>query len=249
MNAYIDISFLFHVLILITLPYYYKRILNVKFRFIEVLSLIAFSLLLYFNVFVFENNLYLNYISLLFYFMLVYQKKFVKYLFLFYFVYYSNVAITSIFTFDIYLLKGVVFLNTPSSFLFIFIELVNIILIEIIFFSIRSIKLYLNYRMDIDIRVNKDFINVKGYLDSGNTLIIDDLPVIFLKEEYFNDYGYKEMIVKGIGYNKCKYFVTEVIFNNNKRKVICASSKNGFKGCDCLININLLEDHIDEITK
>ena len=94
----------------------------------------------------------------------------------------------------------------------------------------------------MDITINDKIFSLLGYLDSGNTLIIEDKPVIFLKEEYFKDINYKEMIVQGIGYSKCKYFCTKVRLNNKETEVICASSKSGFKGCDCLININLMGD-------
>lgn len=248
MDAYVDLSYMFNVLILFTLPYYYKRILNVKMKKIELFSLIVFSLVLYFNVFILEDYNHINLVFIFGYFLLIYQKKILKYLSLYLFTYYSNVAICMIFDTNVYLFKDVVFLNTPSSFFTICFELVNIIVIEIIMLSIKAIKMYKNYRMPIEVKLDNKFVSFSGYLDSGNTLLVEELPVIFLKEEYFKNDKYEEMIVKGVGRSKCKYFKTKVIIQNKEKEVICASSKSGFKGCDCLININLMEE-TNEIIK
>jgi hypothetical protein len=250
MNAYLDLSYIFHLITLINIPYYFKRILNVKIRKIEVLSLMIFSLVLYFNVFIFMEYKYINLVFLLGYFFLVYHKRCIEYCLLYLFVYYANIATCMIFSTNIYLLNMMVFLNSPSSFFLVFSQLMNIIFIEIIMLSIKSIKLLKNYRVKVKIKMRKDFKEYSAYIDSGNTLLVDDLPVIFLKEIYFKDNIYKEMIVNGIGKKKCKYFKTDIIFNNMKRKVICASASNdGFKGCDCLINIHLLKEDNDEIIK
>jgi len=249
MDAYVDISYIFHVLIIFTLPYFYKRILNEKMKKLELILLIIFSLLLYFNVFIFESYNYLNLLFLFVVFLFIYHKKFLKYYSLYLFVYYSNVSITMLFSNNIYLLNGIVFLGSPNAFLYIVFELVNILIIEIIMLSIKTIKLYKNYRMKVKIKLNESYINFIGYLDSGNTLLVEGVPVIFLKEEYFIKDNYKEMVVNGIGKSKCKYFKTKVFIDNKEKEVICASSKKGFKGCDCLININLMEGCNDEIIK
>ncbi len=141
-------------------------------------------------------------------------------------------------------------INNPNSFYFIFLELVNIVVIEIIFFSIRSIKLFKNYRLQISVMIDGKYQDFSGYLDSGNTLMKDGLPVIFLSERHFLKGEYNSMIVDGIGKRRCKYFKTNVIVNKKEREVICASgNKDGFKGCDCLINIYLMEENKDETNK
>lgn len=241
MNAYLDLSYIFHILILFTLPYYHKRILNEKLNKLLLISLIVFSLVLYFNVFIFGNYKYINLVFLLVYFLLIYKDKFLKYYLLYLFVYYSNVATTMIFSNDIYLYKGLVFLNSENSFIYIIFILMNIIFIEIIFFSIKSIKLLRNYKSKVKIKVKDKFISCSAYMDSGNTVCIDGLPVVFLRECYFNRDD-KEIVISGIGKKVCKYFKSIIILNEKEKEVIVASgSNNGFKGCDCLLNIHLLE--------
>lgn len=74
--------------------------------------------------------------------------------------------------------------------------------------------------------------------------------MIFLQENYFKNERYKEMIVRGIGSKNCRYFKTSIIIDNKIREVIVASGKKeGYKGCQCLINIHLMEEKNDEIIK
>lgn len=248
MDAYIDLSFIFHVIVLFTLPYYYKRILNIKIKKMELLSIVIFSFVLYFNVFIFSVYKYLNLLFLLIYFLILYKKQFIKYYLLFMFVYYSNIATTMIFSNDIYLLNCVVFLASVEAIFYVLFIFMNILFIEIITFSIKSIRLLKNYRSHIKIKLNNEFSDFVGYIDSGNTLLVEGLPVVFLKDIYFSEND-KEMIVHGIGARSCKYFKTIVIFQNKEKEVIVASSNSGFKGCECLINIHLLEEKRNETIK
>ena len=84
---------------------------------------------------------------------------------------------------------------------------------------------------------------ISGYMDSGNTLIKDNKPVIFLNEKYLKTLNFKEMMVSGMGYQKCKYIEGKVNINGTNKCVICAFvNEVSFKGCECLLNINLLEE-------
>lgn len=250
MNAYIDLSYLFSVLVIATFPYYFKKILNVKIKKIEIFCLMVFVAVLYFNIFIFAQYTFLNYLYLFIYFLLLYRNKAIKYYLVFLIVYYGNLASIMIFNDSIYLLKGMVFLNKPSDFLYIILELMNIVFIELIFLSIKSIKLFKNYRKEVEIKIDDIYIKVGGYIDSGNTLIINDLPVVFLQERFFKNKEYKEMIVKGIGVRKCKYFETQIKIDDKEKEVIVASGDSrGYKGCECLININLMGDTEDETIK
>ena len=199
MDAYVDLSYLFHIITLCNIPYYFKKILNIKVSKIELVSFFVFSIVLYFNVFIFRNYPYLNLLFLLVYFLLIYHKRFIKPYLVYLFIYYSNIATSMIFTTNIYLINGLVFLNTPSSIFFVITQLMNIIFIELIMFTIRSIKLLKNYRVKIKIKFKDEYSDFSGYIDSGNTLLVDGLPVIFLKDSYFTEDSYKEMIVNGVG--------------------------------------------------
>ena len=210
----------------------------------------VYSLILYSNVFIFEEYSNINLIFILVYFGILYRKKFIKYFLIFILSYYGNVSTSMLFTSKIYLYNNLIFIHDPSGFIYIIHQLINIFLIEIICYGVKSIKLLKNYKTNISIKLNDHFSDFSGYIDSGNTLIIDDMPVIFLKEKYFVNKKYKELMVKGMGERKCKYFTTQVILDNKIKNVICASgNNNGFKGCDCLVNIYLLKGDNDEIIK
>ena len=245
MNAYLDLSYICHVITLLNVPYYFKRIINVHFRKIEVILLGLVSIILYFNAFMYTQYPYLNYLYLLLYYVIIYKKNFLKYYVLFLFIYYGNLATCLLFTRNLYLYHGLIFVNQSQAFFNIFIQFINIIIVEIFTLSIHSIKLLKNYRINISIELNNEIKDLSGYIDSGNTLIYDGLPVIFIKEKYLKTEFSKEMIVEGIGKRNCKYFETNININGNKKRVICASGDDrGFKGCDCLLNITLLEDRI-----
>ena len=52
----------------------------------------------------------------------------------------------------------------------------------------------------------------------------------------------KERIVSGVGLKRCKYTEGNITINGTNKNVICAFVRNiSFKGCECLLNINLME--------
>ena len=243
MNAYLDLSFIFHSISLLFLPYYYKRILNIKIRVLEMISIMLFGLILYFNVFLFKDMALINILFVFIFFLILYKKEFFKRFIVYLLVYYSNISLILIFTHDVYLYHCLVFLNTPRAFFYIFLDFLNIVLIEIIFLSIKSIKLLKNYRLKVGIEIEGKVKKLNAYVDSGNTLIVDNLPVIFIKDNYFIKDRYERMLVRGIGSRECRYFKSSIYYKGKKANVICASGgKRGFKGCDCLLNIHLLEE-------
>ena len=250
MNAYIDISYIFHLLTLLNIPYYCNRFFHMTMKKSELVALHVFSVILYFNVFLFSDLKYINYAFLLVFFFFVYTKEALQYFLLYLFVYMGNVSTVLLFTNEVYLRHGLVFLNNPKGFLFIFAELINILIIELIMLSIKKIKLLKNYYAEVSIKIDDRYRRVMGYIDSGNTLLIEGIPVVFLKEEYFKKKHYDEMIVNGIGTSKSKYFKTKIVVDGQEKQVICASGSNkGYKGCDCLINIYLYREENNEIIK
>jgi len=245
MDAYLDISFIFTITNILTLPYFYKKILSVKISAIELISLISFNLVLYFNAFLFSNYRYMNLIFLIVYFFVVYRANFIKYLFIYILIYYSNISYALMISKDIYLYRGVILINNPASFIWIITIVVNIIFIEIIMLTIRSIKLLHNYKMNVEIEIFNHIYYLSGYMDSGNTLIKGNLPVVFISDSYLKGDGFKEMIVKGVGTRKCKYIEGKIKIDNVSKDVIYAFVDDiNFKGCECLLNINLMEEKL-----
>lgn len=242
MDAYLDISYIFSIINILTFPYFYKRILNIKISVLEVISFITFHLLLYFNAFIFSYYKYINLIFLLVYFLVVYKGDFIKYFFIYLLIYYSNISYSLMLSKDIYLYRGVVLVNNPSSLIYSITIVINAIFIEMIMITIRSIKLLHNYKMNVVIEMFDHCYHLSGYMDSGNTLIKHNLPVVFISDKYLKKDDLKEMIVNGIGVKKCLYIEGKIRIDDTRKDVIYAFVNNvNFKGCECLLNINLME--------
>jgi hypothetical protein len=108
---------------------------------------------------------------------------------------------------------------------------------------INRVKSYDEEAKALKLKIDDCIYDFDGYMDSGNTLIKYDKPVIFLGEKYLRKDNLKEMIVNGVGKKMCKYTEGNITINGSNKSVICAFVDNvSFKGCQCLLNINLLEE-------
>ena len=246
MDAYVDLSYIYSVIVVLISPYYLERLLKVKVKIMDLVSLSVFYIVLYFNVFIFSEYKYINILFLLVYFLLVYFKKGIKLFIGFIFCYYSSISYSIILSNNFYLYRGVIFINSPKSFYIVLTAFLNIILIELIMLTIKKIKLLANYNMRVNIIIDSCNVWVSGYMDSGNTLIKNNKPVIFLNESYMKGDNYKEMLVSGMGERKCRYVEGKIIINDHIKDVVYAFVNGvSFKGCECLLNIHLLEENND----
>ena len=117
MNTYLDLSYFYSIIVVFTMPYYFKRLLNTNFSMLEVVTLSIFNIVLYFNCFIFKEYNYMNILFMFCYFAIVYFKKCIKYFFVYLFSYYSSVSYGIILSNNIYIYKGLVMLNEYKSFL------------------------------------------------------------------------------------------------------------------------------------
>lgn len=243
MEAYIDISYIFHLLLIlsslkfmnITSSYSLSRR---KTIFLEITSLIT-----YINVLLFSNqSVIYNVFYYIIVFFIFYKSKFLKPLISFIFAYYSQVAMIRIFTNGIYLYKWIVMIHTPSSFFYILICPLLLLIVELITRSIKSLIFLKKYRYDIKLTIQNKIYNLSAYFDSGNTLKFKDIPVIFLTNELKDkNVEYEKMLVEGIGTQNSDYLKGKILFRNEEKDVYCAYvDKKSFNGCKCLLNVYLL---------
>lgn len=144
---------------------------------------------------------------------------------------------------SIYIYHGLVFIDKEIALFLVGSAFINIIMIELLGCMVKKIKLLANYKMKVKLKIDDCIYNFEGYMDSGNTLIKYDKPVIFLSEKHLKNDNLKEMIVSGVGIKKCKYTEGNITINGKNKNVICAFVDDiSFKGCQCLLNINLLEE-------
>ena len=96
-------------------------------------------------------------------------------------------------------------------------------------------KMKFKYRVIVD--VDGKIYNCLGYYDSGNTLIHNMMPVIFMNGiEGKEDINF--MYANGNG--NSKYVIGDIYINKKKHKVYIASSLSSFNGCDVLLNALLI---------
>lgn len=244
MNAYIDLSYIFHIFLVINSSILSKNISNIKFKMKNILLICATGILLYFNIlFAHSRGFYLNIIYYIFLFYLFYKNKFVLPLMTFIFSYYSQVAIIKIFTNTIYLYKGIVMLYTPESFMYILISPLIIFIIELITKSVKSLKLLKKYRYDVEVIVEEKTFKTNAYFDSGNTVKFKNLPVVFLTKELKDKNAcYEKLLIEGIGYQNSEYKKGKILFEEKEKDVYFAYvNKKSFNGCKCLLNVYLLK--------
>lgn len=244
MNAYIDLSYIFNVFLIINSAIISKNISNIKLKKKGILLLSISSLLTYINVLLIpDRSIYLNIIYCLILFSLLYKKKFLSSLISFVFSYYSQVSIIRIFTNEVYLYIGVVMLYSPTAFMYILISPLIIFIIGLISKSIKSLRLLKKYRYDVELLVDEKTIKTNAYFDSGNTVKFKNLPVIFLTTELKDkNVCYEKMLIEGIGYQNSEYRKGKILFEKKQKDVYFAYvNKKSFNGCKCLLNVYLLK--------
>lgn len=243
MNAYIDISYIFHLLLIMSSLKLTKIISNNTLTRKKVIVLEITSLILYINVLLFTNqSVIFNTFYYIIIFFLFCKSKFIIALLSFLFSYYSQIAIIRIFTNTIYLYKGVLMLFTPYSFFYILMCPLIILIIQIVTRSIKSLILLKKYRYEIKLTIQNKIYNLSAYFDSGNTLKFKDIPVIFLTNELKDkNIEYERLLIEGIGKETSEYLKGKILFQNEEKDVYCAYvNKKSFNGCKCLLNVYLL---------
>lgn len=243
MEAYIDLSYVFHLLVCMFSNKFTKIISNTTLNKKKLFALEITSLIIYVNVLVNESvSFYLNSIYFIIIFFFFYRSNFIKPLLAFLFSYYSQIAIIRIFTNSIYLYKSVLMIYKPSGFLYILISPLLLLIIEFVSRSIKSLRFLKSYRYNVKLMISNKTYDAQAYFDSGNTLKFKDLPVVFLTNEFKDkNVSYEKLLVEGIGTESSEYLRGKIIFENKVKDVYFAYvRKKSFNGCNCLLNVYLL---------
>ena len=242
MEAYVDLSYIFHLLLCISSVKFSRIISNVAFSKTKLILLEITSIITYINVFFFANAIRINLIYYLIVFAVFYRKKFITPMLTFLFSYYSQIAIIRIFTNKIYLFKGVLMIYQPFGFFYILICPLLLLIVYLVTRSIKSLVLLKKYRYEVKLTIENKSYNLSAYFDSGNTLKFKDLPVVFLIEELKDkDASYEKLLVEGIGKQNSEYLKGKIIFQEKEKEVYFAYvKKRSFNGCKCLLNVYLL---------
>jgi len=243
MEAYIDISYIFHILLIISSLKFMKIISTYTMNKKKYAFFAFSSLILYFNVLLYPNSsIYLNVFYYIFMFFIFYKSKFVLPLLTFIFAYYSQLALITILTNNIYLYKGVIMIYRPIGFMYILIAPILLVIVHLVTKSIKALMFLKKYRYQVKVIVNNQSYDISAYFDSGNTLKFKDLPVIFLTNEFKDkNIKYEKILTSGIGKQESDYLKGKILFQEQEKDVYCAYvNKKSFNGCKCLLNVYLL---------
>lgn len=243
MEAYIDLSYIFHLLLYISSVNLSNMLSSTKIKRKHLIVLEITSLFLYFNVLLFAKKaIYFNIIYYLIMFYLFFKNNFFFVLFSFVFSYYSQIAIIRIFTNDIYLYKGILMIYNPKGVIYILMCPLITLIINIITRSIKSLMFLRKYRYNVRLDIHNKIYNTSAYFDSGNTMKFKDLPVVFLTEELKDkNVSYERILVEGIGKECSDYLKGKIYFEDKEKEVYFAYvKKRSFNGCKCLLNVYLL---------
>lgn len=243
MEAYIDLSYVFHLLLCITTNKFTKIISNISLNRKKLIILEITSILIYINVLVYTSiSIYLNTLFLMLLFLIFYKKRFIKPLFIFIFSYYSQISVIRVFTNSIYLYKSIIMIYDPVAFLYILICPLLLIIVEIITRSVNALILLRKYRYNVKLIIENKTYETEAYFDSGNTLKFKDLPVVFLTNELKDkNVSYERILIEGIGKQTSEYLKGKIWFEDKEKDVYFAYvKKRSFNGCKCLLNVYLL---------
>lgn len=239
MDAYIDLSiivFLFNFI----LSFIYSMIIfdsiKYKIHFIIQTILIAFLALII-------NLLYIPYFFIMILvlyslFVSIFNLKLLKSLLSTLLIFYINYGFLLLIG-GCYLYEGILLINIPFITLFILIIPIYITLVHLFFNAlIKQIK-YRKFKIKCLIKVNEKVYKGFGYYDSGNSLLYDDIPVIFIKGKSLSNDG-KVIYIKGINDYEFKYLAYKAILKIKNKEmtvyVVYSNSNVNFYNCQFLLN-------------
>lgn len=248
MKIYLDLSFLNLILLFVGGLYFKDKILATKDSIYKKIGLsFLLSLKLVFIYFPSLISYFLYFIYDIVIFIIFYRKKSFKVIILFY-------IYTFIISFLIYiaLKKEIGFKNLLMvikeplgavalllDIIFIFVTRISILIVDRLF----HLK---DFKIDVLLSSSREKRQVKAYYDSGNTMTIEQSPVIFLKKDALN-FDIKDEVHPSIPlampFRYEGVYRVNVMCGIGKKSypayAILVSNKEDLYGCQCLLNVFL----------
>lgn len=183
---------------------------------------------------------YLLYMLFLLFFILRFKKSFLKKILIFYIVLFSFIAFAPVIT--PHLIYRLQILNLTNSKSFIAYFLYPLAVLWIYYGSLlvnRFIHIH-KFHYKVILFIDNKIYRKTGYFDSGNTLIFNNKPVVFVNLSLLdktNILSYQK--VENDNLITC-YSEGKIMIKNKIKKVIFAQANKKFNGCDCLLSAFLL---------
>ena len=199
MDIYLDLSFIANIIVhslslfYIYIMFEFKNKIYKNILLVFLLSIIVVSL----PFFIIDNiYVYLIY-DLLILIALLPNKNKIYMIISYISIYYILIGLAQLFNSGIIVETQMIVINNPVSTLSLILLLIPIIIIYIISFLLKKSFLIFHYKYLVYLKVNDNIYKLKGYLDTGNTLLKDGKPVIFIKnyilqnEKLINEISFK----------------------------------------------------------
>ncbi len=237
MNVYVDLSFLGLLLNALAATLYTASIVGKRRKLLlKIAFIFASSLVIIF----YRSSWYLGAIYLLIIVCIYYQIH-IKEVLIYFFFYFSVVLIESLFINQIHL-AGILPLakNTMALFIYISMLLAGLIMRFVLIKLCKYIR-HQQFTYQFILISEGKSLKLKGYYDSGNSLTVKELPVIFIKQTNICtpptkmiEYDPNQLVIGEIELkHKCKHIRQRVL-------VAKVSGNYDFYGCDCLLNVLLI---------
>ena len=249
MDIYLDLSFIANIIVhslslfYIYIMFEFKNKIYKNILLVFLLSIIVVSL----PFFIIDNiYVYLIY-DLLILIALLPNKNKIYMIISYISIYYILIGLAQLFNSGIIVETQMIVINNPVSTLSLILLLIPIIIIYIISFLLKKSFLIFHYKYLVYLKVNDNIYKLKGYLDTGNTLLKDGKPVIFIKnyilqnEKLINEISFKYHTLNN-KMREDKGYEGELIININHKKIYkkiifsVVSDEYYFNNCDCLLN-------------
>ena len=239
MDAYIDLSIIVLIINFLISFYYSATIINKKkySAFFIITTIFLFIILSLVSIFLVPYCLIYGFIIYALV-LCVFDYKLLLTTLLTLFVFYLNNSFLLIIG-GCFMYNGILFINIPFITWFIFIIPIYICIIHLIITLFYHMLKNAKFKVRCSIYVDNKKINGIGFLDSGNSLLYNDLPVIFVNEKPFSNNGEK-IKIKGINDITLTYLAYKGILMSKLRKtdvyVVFTSNKTSFNDCKILLN-------------
>lgn len=146
------------------------------------------------------------------------------------------------------IINMILFIPTKQSCLCTLIGLSLFFMISVLFF--QPLVAYEKHEYQVSIVLQNRKLQVVGFMDSGNFLVYNNIPVIFLNEKYHSFFqatsGIKIDYHTVSGQAECEVYLGSICIANKQKEVYVAFY--ALDGLDCLLNSQLLK-HVEMVKK
>jgi len=130
-------------------------------------------------------------------------------------------------------------LTNSKSFMVFFLYPLAVLLIYYVSLLFKKFVSIHKFHYKVVVFINGKIYRMRGYYDSGNTLIYKSKPVVFINIKNFESEDFLTFEKVNETYIT-KYQEGEILIKNKVKKVIFAHSDRMFNGCECLLSAFVL---------